>query len=425
MVQADSLQNKANQFAADVFEHIRQMSADTIGVSRQGYSDLETQVQEYLMDIARQLDMTISRDPAGNVWMRLAGRDPSLPALVSGSHSDSVYQAGNYDGMAGVVAALTVAWWMRQINFVPRRDYVVLIIRNEESSYFGKAYVGSLGLMGQLTPADLALKHRFLTITLGEAIRSQGVDPEPLTKGKPLVDLSRIAAFIELHIEQGPMLDGSDTRVGIVTGIRGNYRHKRITCLGQTAHSGAVDKAWRHDAVMAFAELAHAMENHWQAWIDKGEDLVFTIGVVNTAPNASIAAIPGQVSFSIDMRSLKQDTLDRFYDLLRAEADAIAQKRGVSFEFDRRIPCEPAEVSAALNARMDAMARQYGLRCRPIPSGAGHDAAVLGNAGVPVAMIFVANQHGSHNPNEALKIEDFIQGTDLLWRTVQNFEDPV
>ena len=181
--------------------------------------------------------------------------------LVSGSHADSVPQGGNYDGLAGIVAALTVARWMRETGYQPERDYTVLMMRMEESSWFGKCYVVSLGMTGQLTEKDLALKHRSNGKTLAETIKECGFNPEDLTTGEPVVDLAKMAAFIELHIEQGPTLDSSEEyRVGIVTGIRGNLRHKTIRCIGQTAHSGAVDKQFRHDAVLAFAELAYRMD---------------------------------------------------------------------------------------------------------------------------------------------------------------------
>ena len=245
--------------------------------------------------------------------MTIPGKNRNLPALVSGSHVDSVPQGGNYDGLAGVVAALTVARWMREINYVPERDYTVLMMRMEESSWFGKCYVGSLGMTGQLTEQDLALKHRSTGKTLKETIKACGFNPDDLTTGVPVVDLAKMAAFIELHIEQGPTLDSSDTRVGIVTGIRGNFRHKTIKCIGETAHSGAVDKQFRHDAVLAMAELAYKMDCLWDDWLKDGKDLVFTIGVVHTAATSAIAIVPGEVTFCCDIRSLHRETLVEFY----------------------------------------------------------------------------------------------------------------
>lgn len=417
------LQIEGLKYAKAILDTVRRMSADTLGVTRQGYSELETDVLHYLQGLGRDLDLEIHCDDAGNVWMTLPGRDRSLPALVSGSHVDSVPQGGNYDGLAGVTAALTVAWWMRRHQFQPERDYTVLMMRCEESSFFGKAYVGSLGMMGRLTPADLLLRHRTKDITLGQSISSCGLDANALTTGKPVIDLEKFGSFIELHIEQGPTLTSNeDVRVGVVTGIRGNVRHKNVVCHGETAHSGAVNKEFRHDAVMATAALIHRLENAWQAWLDKGEDLVFTVGVIRTSATAAISVIPGEVSFTVDMRSLSADTCERFHALMLQEAEKIEKERGVRFVFDKALYTAPGEVDQALSDRLYAAAEANQIPCMRLPSGAGHDAAVIGAAGIPVAMIFVANQNGSHNPHEEMQMKDFMTGVDLLWQTVRTFD---
>ena len=417
------LQIEGLKYAKAILDTVRRMSADTLGVTRQGYSELETDVLHYLQGLGRDLDLEIHCDDAGNVWMTLPGRDRSLPALVSGSHVDSVPQGGNYDGLAGVTAALTVAWWMRRHQFQPERDYTVLMMRCEESSFFGKAYVGSLGMMGRLTPADLLLRHRTQDITLGQSISSCGLDANALTTGKPVIDLEKFGSFIELHIEQGPTLTSNeDVRVGVVTGIRGNVRHKNVVCHGETAHSGAVNKEFRHDAVMATAALIHRLENAWQAWLDKGEDLVFTVGVIRTSATAAISVIPGEVSFTVDMRSLSADTCERFHALMLQEAEKIEKERGVRFVFDKALYTAPGEVDQALSDRLYAAAEANQIPCMRLPSGAGHDAAVIGVAGIPVAMIFVANQNGSHNPHEEMQMKDFMTGVDLLWQTVRTFD---
>lgn len=409
-------------FAQKCFDDVRAMSKDEQGVSRQGYSSIETAVLEYFKRIGEELNLEICTDKGGNVWMTVPGKDRTLPALVSGSHADSVPQGGNYDGLAGIVASLTVARWMRKTGYQPDRDYTVLMMRMEESSWFGKCYVGSLGMTGQLTEKDLNLKHRSNGKTLAETIRECGFNPEDLTTGKPVVDLSKMAAFIELHIEQGPTLDSSkDYRVGIVTGIRGNIRHKTIRCIGQTAHSGAVDKQFRHDAVLAFAELAHRMDCLWDEWLKAGHDLVFTIGVVHTAATSAIAIVPGEVTFCTDIRSLSQETLDSFNALLKSEAEKIAQKRGVKFEFDSEIYSKPLAIHEALREHLATSATEAGLNVKKLPSGAGHDTVIFGNLGIPAAMIFVANQKGSHNPHEAMEIEDFIQGAEVLWHAVKAY----
>ncbi len=418
------LQQKGLEFAKKIFDDIRAMSADVQGVTRQAFSAKETEVLDYLTKIGQSLQLEITPDRAGNVWMTLPGKDRSLPAFVAGSHVDSVPQGGNYDGLAGVTAALTVAWWMRQTGFQPVRDYTVLMMRGEESSFFGKAYMGSLGMLGKLTAKDLALKIRDGSCTLAEAMQSCGIDTGAVSGGKPLVDIDRIAAFVELHIEQGPTLDAQkEARAGIVTGIRGNIRHKAVRILGQAAHSGATDKPYRHDALMAFTDWMQRVDRAWDRWLIQGEDLVFTVGVLKMASSAAISVIPGEVTFSVDIRSLSANTVKRFHDLMQKYGEEVASERGVKIEYDPALVTAPSGVDAALSDRLETSAKAEGIPCMRLASGAGHDSAVLGNNGIPVAMIFVANQLGSHNPHEAMKMEDFMQGTDILWAAVSHFDE--
>ncbi len=418
------LQQKGFEFAKKIFDDIREMSRDVQGVTRQAFSAKETEVLEYLTAIGRSLDLEIQPDRAGNVWMTLPGKDRSLAAFVAGSHVDSVPQGGNYDGLAGVTAALTVAWWMRQTGFQPVRDYTVLMMRGEESSFFGKAYMGSLGMLGKLTEKDLALKIRDGSCTLAQAMQSCGIDTAAVSGGQALIDTNKIAAFVELHIEQGPTLDAQkEARAGIVTGIRGNIRHKAVKIVGEAAHSGATDKPYRHDALMAFTDWMQRIDRAWDRWLVNGEDLVFTVGVLKMASSAAISVIPGEVTFSVDIRSLSAETTQRFHDLMQKYGEEVAAERGVKIEYDPALLTAPSGVNAELSARLESSAKAENIPCMRLASGAGHDSAVLGNNGIPVAMIFVANQLGSHNPHEAMKMEDFMQGTDILWAAVAHFDD--
>ena len=416
--------NEADRaYAAELFDAVRALSQDKNGVTREGHSAKEDEVLAYLGEKAEALGMSREVDRAGNVWYTLKGKDSSLPVVVAGSHVDSVPVGGNFDGLAGVVAAMTAVYHWKRVGTVLPMDFKVLMLRLEESSFYGKAYVGSLGMMGRLTEKDLALTHRAGTNTLGQALERTGVNLADVTGGAPLIDISRIRAFIELHIEQGPMLDGDpDTRVGLVTGIRGNIRHKQVVCKGVTAHSGAVDKAFRHDALMATAELIHAAENHWQRVLDAGEDLVFTVGVMKLGGNAAISVIPGEVVFSTDTRSLKLETCEAFEAWLMARAKEIGEARGVSFTFDAPLVTRPGVITPSVFETLREGAREEGIRVREMPSGAGHDTAVLTAAGIPAGMIFVANQNGSHNPYEAMKLDDFMLGTAVLVKTVELME---
>lgn len=411
------------EFAEKIFKDVACMTEDPAGgISRAGYSDRENSVHAYLKEISRALHLEIEVDRAGNLLMTLPGRNRALPCFMTGSHADSVPQGGNFDGLAGVAAALCTVRSLITQGCVPERDTTVVVFRSEESSWFGKAYIGSLSMVGALKESVLDLKHRTTGISLRKTIEDTGFSPVAMTSTTPSIDLKRIGAFTELHIEQGPVLDAdSDVRVGVVTGIRGNVRHKQCICLGERAHSGAVDRRYRHDAVFAFSHVIADIDARWKAWLDDGKDLVVTTGVLNTEQTAAISVVPGKVTFSLDIRSLSERTCSDFLELFKAECALVAADRGVVFKFDQPIVTKPACLDDNLCRDLLECARVSGVRARAMASGAGHDAAVLANAGVPAGMIFVANRHGSHNPNEAMAMDDFMAGTQVLYTAVCNF----
>lgn len=412
----------SEDFCNTLFDDIRRISADVRGVTREGYTRTEDLVHERLAEVARGIGLEVRVDPALNLWMTLPGRNRALPAFVSGSHADSVPQGGNYDGLAGIVAPLAVAKHLKYNNRIPERDFSVVAFRMEECPEFGRAYAGSLALTGRLKPLELELPHRDTGRRLKDVLMEKGVDVARISSGVPLTDLSKIGAFVELHIEQGPRLDAEPLRrTAVVTGIRGYLRHKRCFVKGETAHSGAVDHAFRHDAVAALAELLTTMNRHWEAWLADGKDLVFTCGVVNTPATADISIISGEVDFGLDMRSLSMETIRAFHALLLEEAARIERARGVAFGFDDVIVGEAAAPDEALFHHLVNAAQRHAIPHLTMASGAGHDAAVMTSAGVPSCMIFVANQMGSHNPHEAMRIEDFLSGAEILLHAILDY----
>ena len=288
-------------------------------------------------------------------------------------------------------------------------------LRGEESARFGKAYMGSSALFGRLSAADLAVKAADSDRTLGECMREVGVDVDRVKDGQPLLDPKTFAAWLELHIEQGPVLVARNLPIGIVTGIRGNIRHRVVECVGAAGHSGAVPRWLRHDAVFATSELISHLDRHWRTLLERGRDLVITTGVVTTDPREhAIARIPGMLRFSFELRSQSKETLEAFYDLFLSECRLVGEERGVEFRLDRRLESAPAIMDPEWVSRLRAAARDLGLPDEEIPSGAGHDAAVFANEGIPSAMIFVRNEHGSHNPDEAMEMADFLAGVAVM-----------
>jgi len=201
----------------------------------------------------------------------------------------------------------------------------------------------------------------------------------------------------------------------VVSAIRGNVRHNRMVCIGDAQHSGVVPRWLRHDAMFAVADLIMRTDEHWRALLERGTDLVVTNGIVQTDPaEHSISRIPGHVAFSLEIRSRSRDTLEAFYQLLHAECKAIAWERGVEFVFDRRVMSAPASMDPAICARLNEACAAQATPHDTIPSGAGHDASLFANAGVPSGMLFVRNAHGSHNPREAMEMDDFMLGVQAL-----------
>ncbi len=399
--------------AEALLTEVADATRDGPGITRESYGPGEYAALQVLERHAAALGLACEYDRARNLWMRLPEDTRPGPVVVIGSHVDSVPQGGNYDGLAGVVAGMLVlaALRGRHEGSAPLR---VLALRGEESAWYGRAYTGSMALLGRLPAAALRLPHRAGGGTLSDAMARCGADVDAIAQGTPLLP-EPVAAYLELHIEQGPVMVARGWPVAAVTGIRGNVRHNRVRCIGETGHSGAVPRWLRKDAVLAVSQLLSRMDEHWRVLLQMGMDLVMTSGICTTpAQSHAVSVIPGEVQFSFEARSQDAATLERFHQLMQAECSAIAADRGVRFEFEERLTTAPATMDEGWIQRFEAVAARAGQTLERIPSGAGHDAAVFAAAGIPAAMLFVRNAHGSHNPQEAMDIDDFLLGVQWL-----------
>ena len=399
--------------AEALLNEVADATRDGPGITRESYGPGEDAALQVLEQHAAVLGLACEYDRARNLWMRLPEDKRTGPVVVIGSHVDSVPQGGNYDGLAGVVTGMLVLASLRgrHEQAAPLR---VLALRGEESAWYGRAYMGSMALLGRLPAAALQLPHRTGTGTLGDAMARCGADVAAIAQGTPLLPVP-VAGYLELHIEQGPVMVARGWPVAVVTGIRGNVRHNRVRCIGEAGHSGAVPRWLREDAVLAVAQLLSRMDEHWRVLLQMGMDLVMTSGICTTpAQSHAVSVIPGEVQFSFEARSQDAATLERFHQLMQDECRAIAADRGVRFEFDDRLYTAPATMDEAWIQRFEAVATRAGQTLERIPSGAGHDAAVFASAGIPASMLFVRNAHGSHNPQEAMDIDDFLLGTQWL-----------
>jgi N-carbamoyl-L-amino-acid hydrolase len=401
--------------ARELFDTLRAADHDGVGITRETYAAGETAAMRRIEAIAHREGLLCAWDEAANLRVTLEGTDPRLPAAACGSHLDSVPQGGNYDGAAGVIAGL-LALLHAARGPRPARTTHLFVLRGEESAWYGRPYLGSSALFGLFNPAWLDLPNlRDPKLTLSAAMRREDADLRVVAARTQLLDPAALSHFVELHIEQGPVMVARGVPVGLVSGIRGNHRHPAARAVGEAAHSGAVPRWLRRDAVLGAADFAMRLDATWRTLLERGEDLVMTFGIFATdAQEHAMTRVPGDLRFTLEWRSESEATLDAFGELARAEAAEIARERGVRIELGPGVRTPPAAMDPRLLAHARAICRDGGLAHEVLASGAGHDAAIFANAGVPSAMVFVRNEHGSHNPREAMDFDDFLAGAALL-----------
>ena len=407
--------------AAKLFEDLERNTHVGIGITRASYGPGEQYAHGLMAETARDLGLEVRADLAGNTYMTLAGRDRTAPRIIAGSHLDSVAQGGNYDGAAGVVSGLVAAASLQDMGLILERDFTVMGIRAEEGDWFGVFYIGSRSALGVLPAGALDKARRADTgRSLAEHMAEAGLEPERLCREPPFLSRAELHAYLEVHIEQGPVLDEQAIPVGIVTGIRGNFRLPNAHCSGEYSHCGGVPRSHRRDAVMAVSELIQRLDGLWSAAERSGHDMAVTIGKFFTnASRHAMSIIPGEVEFSLDMRSLDGAYLKVLEADLKAIVAEIQARRGVTFDLGPFTHAAPGILDPAIKRHLAKGVEALGLAAIDIASGASHDAAAFAAAGVPTAMIFIRNAHGSHNPVEAMALPDFMRATELLtwWLT--------
>jgi N-carbamoyl-L-amino-acid hydrolase len=403
--------------AASLFDALRETSFDGLGVTRDAYGPGEQRAHDLVRAAAEKLGLEIAIDPAGNMLMTLPGTDRTAKRIVLGSHLDSVPNGGNYDGAAGVLAGLATVAGLRHAGFAPARDITVLAIRAEEAgAWFPTSYPGSHASLGRLPAAVLDVKRNDTGRTLGQHMREMGFDPDAVAAGNCLLPPASIAAYLELHIEQGPVLDAEQIPVAVVSGIPGSRRLRAARVLGEYNHSGATPRRYRADAAIALAELAHRLDEHWCTLEAQGHHLVCTFCVLATTEDAGFTKIPGEARFQLDIRSVLPASTDAMFAELHRLIAEIEPRRGVRFELGAETGSLPSPMDAALREGLARAVATAGIAHRTMASGGGHDAAAFAQAGVPAAMLFVRNQNGSHNPREAMRMEDFAAGCAVMTR---------
>ena len=412
---------RAFERAKRLFAELRAISSDPPGVTRASFGPMEDAAHAMIRREAEAMGLEHRTDAIGNLYVTLPGRDRSAPVLMTGSHLDSVPHGGNYDGAAGVLAGL---YMLEDLSAgpMPPCDVVLMVIRAEEMIWFPEHYLGSRAAFG-LLPKDTPDRVRRSDSgrTLAHHMTEAGFDPQAIRDGTAQLDPARIWAFVEVHIEQGPVLVEAALPIGIVTGIRGNIRHRFASITGETTHAGGVPRANRRDAVLAGAELISNLEQWWHQTEAIGGDMVLTFGEFSTDPaRHGITKVPGHVGFTLDMRSQNPTILDKFDAYLKAKSEEISTKRDVRIDLGPATRATPAPMDDALQSDLADAAQHCEVGYMSLPSGGGHDCATFAGLGVPAGMLFIRNEKGSHNPDEHMYLDDFHCAARVLTKWARN-----
>jgi N-carbamoyl-L-amino-acid hydrolase len=408
--------------AATLFDQLRRDGLDDPGVTRDPYGAGEQRAHATVTEVAQRLGLRIEHDAAANLYMTLPGRDPSAKRVIVGSHLDSVPHGGNFDGAAGVVAGLVAVAALQRTGITLACDLTVMGIRAEESIWFQVSYIGSRGALGMLPDGALDVRRIDTGRTLADHMADCGGDPDALRARHRFLDPAQLRAYIELHIEQAPSLVAAGRPVAICTGIPGNFRYPDARIEGSHDHVG-LPRRFRHDAAMAGAEFAMALDGIWEAHEAKGVPMACTIGRFHTDPAAhGMTIVPGTFNFSLDVRAYDEAVLAELERQLDAIIASIEQRRGVRFHRGAKARAAVGHVDQPMKLVLETGAATLGIPVLELGSPASHDAAAFGAAGVPMGMIFIRNENGSHNPREAMAIDDFMAGTSLLtWYLSEQF----
>ncbi|MFM9966884.1 MAG: allantoate amidohydrolase [Burkholderiales bacterium] len=361
----------------------------------------------------REAGMSARMDAIGNVMGRYEGATPGLPCLLLGSHLDTVRDAGRYDGMLGVVTAIECVQAFS--NAGKRFPFAIEIagFADEEGTRFGSTLLGSRALAGTFDRAALATLDRD-GVSMSQALRDFGLDPDRIdTAAKPAKE---ILAYVELHIEQGPVLETLGLAVGVVTAING-FSRLRLSLKGRAGHAGTVPMNLRQDALAAAAECVLEVERIAQ----NVPDLVGTVGRIDASPGA-INVIPGDVSFTLDVRSPSNADRETAVAKMLDAFHAITAKRKIALTV-QTLQAQPVTACAPwLMSQLEVALRDENHPAHRLPSGAGHDGMAMQSV-ADIAMLFVRCKDGiSHNPAESISEADAAAGARVLARFIENFK---
>lgn len=399
MIQRDRLVND--------FEAMSQFTAPGEGINRLAFTDADWAGRQYIIDRMVDAGLTVETDGFGNVIGYKVGKNPDLPVVMVGSHTDSVPNGGNYDGVVGVLSAIEVIRSMNDDGFEYDHTIAVVSFMCEESGRFGDATLGSKAMRGELTVQDLHRLRDKQGTSLYEVLKGRNLHPDEIEQ----VEYKRpVKSFTEIHIEQGKVLEHEQKRIGIVTGIAGPERFY-VTIRGNADHSGATPMNLRHDALCGASKIILGIEEI--AAMQEEPPVVGTVGIVEVTPGA-MNVIPGVVKLGVDIRSISEVARNSVVTLIKEFIDVTAEKRGLSYTIEPVAQDHPVAMHPAMIREIEEAVTSLGVEYMALPSGAGHDAMHWADD-VPTGMIFIPCLNGiSHNPAEFAEMDDIVTGAEVL-----------
>ncbi|HTN70110.1 MAG TPA: M20 family metallo-hydrolase [Methylomirabilota bacterium] len=381
------------------------------GVTRLVFSIKELRSRQFLIHLMRQAGLQIHIDRIGNIFGRLNGANAKGPAVLAGSHLDTVLHGGKFDGTMGVIGALEAVRTLKEQKVPLRSPVEVVCFVGEESSRFGYSTLGSSLIAGEVHGDDLSNAADAQGTKLGDILASLGIYRRNLRSMRR--DPTTVKAYLELHIEQGPILEAKKKPIGVVTSIAAPTRF-RVIFTGQADHSGTTPMEMRKDALVAAAELIVAVEKICRRYsrMEKGR-VVGTVGAMKIEPGV-INAIPGKAELSVDIRSITAAAKNRVVRLVQAKIREIARRRNLRVEILPIREEDPVPLDKRIVDLLKECCESKGIDYEIMPSGAGHDAMQMAKI-APAGMLFIPSQRGiSHSPLEWSDPEDICLGTQLL-----------
>ena len=377
------------------------------GVKRLTLTDLDRQVRDWFVAACKRAGCTVQVDELGNIFARRPGRDNSLPPIAIGSHLDTQPTGGKYDGIIGVLSGLEVLRTLNDAGYETNAPIEVIDWTNEEGSRFAPAMLSSGVFAGAFDKQYAYDRTDREGLRFGDELERIGY------KGDVPVGDHRLAAFFELHIEQGPILEAEEKTIGIVTGVQG-MRWYEVTVTGRDSHAGSTPMALRSDALLGAARMIDAVN---AAALAHAPNAVATVGLIEARPN-SRNVIPGEVFFTVDLRHPDDAVVAAMEDVMRAGVAEAAERTGVSVAVEQVWDSPAVHFDPACIAAVRDAAAAHGYPSREITSGAGHDAAYIARV-APTTMIFVPCEKGiSHNELEKTEPEQVTAGANVLLHAV-------